>query len=92
MIKALSWAFDQKIRPATTKFVLVALANFSNEDWISCPSVSAIQRVTFLNRKTILESIRRLRDDLKLIRDTGERTGFTQSIPVYQILTPPQKL
>jgi Helix-turn-helix domain len=86
MITAITWAFKQQGITSSTKFVLVALADYaSKENQESFPSIQTLCKKTSLNRKTILASIARL-IETGYIRDTGRRKGRTKSIPVYQLL------
>lgn len=84
-VQAISWAFSQPIRPASRKFVLVALANFSgSEDSLCFPSTQTLCEHTSLDRKTVIECL----DDLEkegYILDTGKRRGVTSQVKVYKL-------
>ena len=61
-VSALTWAFAQEIRPATHKFVLVALADYANEDLEAYPSITALETKTCLDRKAIFRSLADLKE------------------------------
>lgn len=83
----MNWAFSQNIPAASSKFVLVALANYANEDREAYPSISALCDTTCLDRKTVIACLDKL-CALHLIRDTGKRKGFTSQVKVYFLNSP----
>jgi hypothetical protein len=64
-IQAVSWAFEQNV-PTLEKFVLVALANYSNHDEEAWPSLATLSRDTSMCIKTIRVKLRAL-ESLNLI-------------------------
>ena len=86
-IQAIAWVFSQEIHPSTAKFVLIALANYIQEDGTAWCAISTISEITSQDRKTV---VRALADLTKQghITDTGERKGATGHIKVYQIRVP----
>lgn len=87
-VEAISWALKQKIKPSTTKFVLVAIANCADgKDAIAWPSVGYLVDATGQDRKTVMAAISRL-IDMGYLRDTGERRGQTRQVIVYQLTEP----
>ncbi|MCP4934395.1 MAG: hypothetical protein GY927_09370, partial [bacterium] len=77
--EALNWAFGVDCKPATAKFVLVAMADAAGKTGCSYQAVSTLSMRTNLNRKTVLKSIKTLiKHDL--IEDTGEKIGRTKSV------------
>lgn len=91
-VEAIAWALKQPIEKSSAKFVLVVMANCVNGEecgdrFLSWPSVAFIEQATGQNRKTVLESIKRLREWGYLV-DTGERRGGTGSVPVYLLTSP----
>ena len=83
-VSALTWAFAQEIRPATHKFVLVALAHCCNEledPWRAWPSATDIRKKTNLERRVIFYALKDLRNQ-GFIKPTGE---FKGQIPIYQL-------
>lgn len=90
-VACISWALKQETGRSTAKFVLVALANYANENGCCYPSIAALEKDTEQDRKTIMNNIAHLKA-IGLLRDTGNRTGITRQIPVYQLLTDRQKL
>jgi len=63
-ITALNWAFDQDVRPAGRKFVLVALANFADEDATCFPGQRLIAKMTG-------QSIRAARAHIEVLENAG---------------------
>lgn len=82
---ALSWAFSAKVDRSTDKFVLVALANYSDDMGISYPSQARLVADTTLDRKTVISAIARLQD-AGLIVDTEYRKGGTNQVIVYRLV------
>lgn len=86
----MSWAMNQPVTPAITKFVLVTMAECVNaaggtmECW---PSYAHLARRTGANTKTVEASIYRLRED-RYIVDTGKREGGTGKVVVYRLNDP----
>lgn len=83
-VSALTWAFASQIRPATAKFVLVALADYANEVGEAYPSIETLCRKTCMDRKTIISHLQFLAD-IGAIADTGERRGRTKKVKVYAL-------
>jgi hypothetical protein len=81
----MSWVLSQDIRPSHVKFVLLAVADCSNEKGFAWPSVEAIAAKTSQDRKTVIAALAQL-DQMRLIRDTGERRGATMQVKVLQIV------
>jgi hypothetical protein len=87
---AIRWAFAQPIGKASTKYVLIAMANCVNEgggEWLCWPSYRFLAASTSLDFKTVEASVGRLRDDGYLI-DTMKRKGETGKVVVYRLNTP----
>ncbi len=86
-IEAMNWAFGLAIKPATRKFVLVALATYADPEGVAWPSVAALEVMTCLDRKTIIAAIDALEGD-GLLCDTGRRKGATANVKVYRLAIP----
>jgi hypothetical protein len=89
-IEAISWTFKLEIKPSSLKFLLVALANFSNTDGQVWPSIELLCRMTSQNRKTIITGISKL-EELGYLIDTCQRKGQTSKIKVYNFCNPSDK-
>lgn len=83
-IKAIVWAFEQDIKPATTKFVLVAFADCVNDEGIGYPSILAMSEKTSLDRKTVIAALDKL-EEMGFLHDTGKRVGRTGRVKVYRL-------
>ena len=86
-IQAIAWVFSQDIRPSASKFVLVALANFLQEDSTAWCAISTISDITSQDRKTIMRALADL-EGQGHIKDTGNRKGHTGQIKVYDVRVP----
>lgn len=81
------WAFAQPISRPSAKFVLVAMADCVNAEgkepdcW---PSAAHLCAATSLDRKTVLDAVKRLREE-GFIVDTGKTKGTTGKITVYRL-------
>lgn len=87
---AIRWAMSQPVSKSAAKFVLVALADCVNADgaeMLCWPSVQHLADTTGQDRKTVIDGLRRLREE-GFIVDTGARRGSTGQVPVYALKTP----
>ena len=84
-VRALSWALEQDGLSPTDKLVLIAMADSAGDSGRSYSSYRTILRITGHSREdTINEAQKRLVDLGKLV-DTGERTGSTGRVKVWQL-------
>lgn len=83
-IEFLNLAFRTRIRHSSAKFVLVALADYANEDGEAYPSVHTLMAKTDQDRKTVLLNLQRL-VAAGLILDTGRRRGKTNQVKVWKL-------
>lgn len=81
-IEAIAWTFKQDVKPSSLKFLLVAIANYTNSEWKMWASVEALTRITGQDRKTIIAGISEL-ELQNFISDSGARVGKTKSVKVY---------
>lgn len=86
-IEAISWVFSQDIRPSTSKFVLVALANYIQPDATAWCPIPIISGITSQDRKTVMRALADL-EAQGYIKDTGNRKGHTGQIKVYEVRVP----
>jgi hypothetical protein len=87
-VTATFWVRAQRVGKGSPKAVLIALADFAGEDFRVWASMEAIEQFIEQDRKTILANIKRLKE-LGYLEDTGERTGRTGQVIVYQLTSPP---
>lgn len=83
-IEAINFVMRLHVGNSSQKFVMLAMANYANEEGCAYPSCSLLESITELNRKTILGAIRQL-IETGHISDTGQRKGKTGQVIVYQI-------
>lgn len=84
--KATFWAWHQKIKPATSKLVLLCLADCHNDGNGQCnPGVEYISRVSGLDRKTVISALANL-EAIGAIRAEKEHGRSNQ----YTLLTSPE--
>ena len=86
-IQAIAWVFSQDIRPSTSKFVLVALANYLQEDSTAWCAIPTISEITSQDRKTVMRALASL-EKQGHISDSGQRKGSTGQIKVYNVRVP----
>ena len=87
-IEQLNLAFKTDIQKSSTKFVLVALADYANEAGEAYPTIETITFKTSLNRKTIISALKELAL-LGLITDTGMVRGKTGQVKVWKLKLKP---
>lgn len=79
--KATFWAWDQAIKPATAKLVLLCLADCHNGDTGRCnPSAEYIAKQTGLNRKTVLAQLQNLEQQGALTTEKRHGTSNQYSL------------
>lgn len=86
---AIRWAMEQPVRPALTKFVLVAMADCANSDGaeaVCWPSYAHLCRRTGMNTKTVEQAVFHLKESGYIV-DTGRRAGATGKVVVFRLNT-----
>lgn len=83
-IQALDYAFNLHVGRPPAKLVLLCLANYADSNGFSYPCQRTIERVTSLNRKTIISALKHL-EEMGHISDSGRRVGATGQVVVYSI-------
>lgn len=71
-IEAINYAFKCQTKNATQKAVLLVLANYSNENNQSYPSISTISRLSTCQDRTVIRALKEL-----------EESGFIQKMPRF---------
>lgn len=56
-IAALAWAIKQELPRSASKFVLVMLANYANENGMCYPSIERLSKDTAQDRKTVITTL-----------------------------------
>lgn len=83
-IAVMAGVFAADIKPSSSKFVLLALADCADDDGIAWPSTIELASKTSLDRKTVIRAL----DDLEsagLLIDTGNRRGRTAQVKEFRI-------
>lgn len=80
----MTWAFALDLKPASLKFLLVALSDFANQEGEMFPSLEALCAKTSLDRKTVIAGITEL-ERIGFLTDTGKRVGRTRQVKVYSL-------
>jgi DNA-binding transcriptional ArsR family regulator len=68
--KVSTWAFGQHIQPSGRKFVLIALANHSDEHGFCCVSTAHLAKLTAQHKRTVVNHLSHLERDGILKRET----------------------
>jgi hypothetical protein len=82
--KATDWAWDQLIRPASLKILLLSMADRADEYHQCYPSIARLTKDTSLDKKTVQSGIIKL-IDRGVISDTGKKVGPTQRVRVLKL-------
>lgn len=82
-LHTMCWAMTQPIFPSSRRYVLVALANFASDTGLAFPSVSTLCDHTGQDERTVRGNLEKL-VEFNVITDTGNKTGSTGQIKVYQ--------
>lgn len=88
----MAWASKQKTGHASTKIVLLALANFADVDGVTYPSAGYIARMTEQSEKTIYRAIEKLVDMGFIERRRKRRKDGSLGTYEYQLLTTGQNV
>lgn len=89
---ASTWAYEQDVQPCGRKFVLVALANFADEDGFCYPSQERLAEMTGQDVRSVRRHLASLDKDGAIKRrarrsKTGQRTsdGYTLQAPLSRL-------
>lgn len=85
-IQAVGWALKQKIPSSSAKFVLVAIANYADEDGRCWPSQHALAADTSLSERSIRNAIHALEELGILRRVERRRQDGSRTSDVIQIV------
>lgn len=83
-LNAITWARHQKVGKGPAKSILMALADYANEEFEAYPTIETLQNWSEQDRKTVLANLKFLREAGYIV-DTGRRKGKTASVPVYRL-------
>ena len=91
-IWAVNWALNTDIANITHKFVLVALANFADDEDQAWPHVETLAIMSSTTKRTVYRALEALELDGWITRHPGfsyaERGGLRQVNSVYQLHLP----
>lgn len=85
-VHALSWAFKQDIRPSARKFILVALANYADEEGVCYPSQKTLASATGQSERSVREHLAGLEEDGIIVRVQRRRENGTWRSDCFQIV------
>lgn len=80
----LNWAAPQDAGNMAAKMVLLALANWADDQGRAFPSIAALAAFGNMDAKTVIAALARL-EAMSFVSDTGERRGRTRQIKVYAL-------
>tara|TARA_B100000795_G_scaffold219373_1_gene173683 strand:- start:652 stop:1335 length:684 start_codon:yes stop_codon:yes gene_type:complete len=83
-IEQLNNAFKCDLQKSSLKFILVALADYSNEEGEAYPSIQTLTNKTALHYKTINAGLIEL-EQLGYIERTGRKVGRTNAVTVWRV-------
>jgi len=79
-VKALSWAWEAHVGSHTRKLILIALADWADDNGYCWPSYDTIARKCEISRRAVVMGIKRLQDDnLILLEKRHDSSGFQSS-------------
>lgn len=84
-LRAISWAMNLQIKPQSSKFVLMVLADFATERNKSAVSNEGFQFATGMTLAQIEYALQNLVDN-RVIEDSGQRVGDQKNIRVFQLM------
>lgn len=89
---ASTWAYEQDIRTCGQKFILVALANFADENGFCYPSQETLARMTGQDPRTVRRHLKALEDDNLIRRAPRWREAGGRNSDGYHLLAPTERL
>ena len=82
--KALKWASEQTTGSASNKLILIALANFADDDGLCFPKISTLSKISELSERQIIRCLKDLKyndcDYCKYGFGIRKRTRFWNNI------------
>lgn len=84
-VEALSWAFQQDIKPAAKKLVLLALANRADEDGFCFPGYKRLAEQCSLSRRAVIDHISSLIEDGVIEKDARTRENGSDTSNLYKL-------
>src|SRR5919108_4189493 len=89
-IRAINWAWDQRVGKPSAKLVLATLADYASDDGKCWPSLRTIEIRTELSRDSVLRAIRFLKSKnlLIVIRRGDGRSALSN---IYQLNYKPER-
>jgi hypothetical protein len=72
-VQAITWAFEQDVKPAGAKLLLIGLANYSNDKFECWPSKTTLAAKCSMSKSTVCKYLRQLQDNALL--SVTERTA-----------------
>lgn len=84
--KAIKWAFAQKVGSSTGKAVLVALADYANDEGYCWPSFATLAAKTELTRRAVIAWIEKLEAGGLIVRESCHRQEGGHTSNRYQLL------
>lgn len=91
-IWAVNWALNEELPSPTSKLLLVALANFANDEDEAWPHLETLERVVGVSKRSVLRGLRELCEGGWVIRlrgfAEGPRGGTVRVNSVYRLLLP----
>jgi hypothetical protein len=82
-IQAVSWAMQQRLNSPTLKFVLIAVANYADEDGFCWPSQKRLSRDTELSERAVRDALKRLEE--RGILERSERRAATRQSDIIRL-------
>lgn len=83
-LRAISYVMSRSYGRSADKLVMLCLANCADDDGTCYPSQARIARESELDRKTVIASMKRLRENAQII-STGEWANGSSKVPVLRI-------
>jgi hypothetical protein len=84
-VHAISWALDQKVSPTGAKFVLVALANYADENGIAYPSQARLAEQTNQSERAVRGHLATLERQGFIKRTRRHSKSGARTSDIYEI-------
>lgn len=89
---AITWAYEQHVSQCGAKFVLVALADYADENGFCYPSQETLAKMTSQKERTVRAHLKQLEADGFLKRERRRLPGGKWTSDGYQLQAPQERL
>lgn len=84
-IWAVNWAFHTEVAPPVHKLVLVALANFADDEDLAWPHVETLAGMASVSTRTVQRALKALEEAGLIERSMGLAAGAREGVASHEL-------